>query len=81
MTSLQLTPAEWLLAGLLVAVLVLQAWGLLRGGGAERRLREGLGDDLTDFMEQRLAARHRELLLDLHDGLAVARGQAHRRAR
>jgi len=69
MTSLQLTPAEWLLAGLLVAVLVLQAWGLLRGGGAERRLREGLGDDLTDFMEQRLAARHRELLLDLHDGL------------
>ena len=70
MTSLQLTPAEWLLAGLLVAVLVLQAWGLLRGGGAERRLREGLGDDLTDFMEQRLAARHRELLLDLHDGLA-----------
>ncbi|ACR01066.1 MULTISPECIES: DNA recombination protein RmuC [Thauera] len=70
MTSLQLTPVEWLLAGLLVAVLVLQAWGLLRGGGAERRLREGLGDDLTDFMEQRLAARHRELLLDLHDGLA-----------
>ena len=70
MTSLQLTPAEWLLAGLVVAVLVLQAWGLLRGGGAERRLREGLGDDLTDFMEQRLAARHRELLLDLHDGLA-----------
>ncbi len=69
MTSLQLTPAEWLLAGLLVAVLVLQAWLLLRGGGAERRLREGLGDDLTDFMEQRLAARHRELLLDLHDGL------------
>ena len=58
MTSLQLTPAEWLLAGLLVAVLVLQAWGLLRGGGAERRLREGLGDDLTDFMEQRLAQRN-----------------------
>jgi DNA recombination protein RmuC len=65
----QLTPAEWLLAGLLIAVLVLQAWLLLRGGAAERRLREGLGDDLGDLMEQRLAARHRELLLDLHDGL------------
>ena len=69
MAALQLTPAEWLLAGLLVAVLVLQAWLLLRGGAAERRLREGLGDDLGDLMEQRLAARHRELLLDLHDGL------------
>ena len=69
MTSVQLTSAEWLLAGLLIAVLVLQAWLLLRGGAAERRLREGLGDDLGDLMEQRLAARHRELLLDLHDGL------------
>ncbi|ENO93993.1 hypothetical protein C667_21616 [Thauera phenylacetica B4P] len=69
MGALQLTPAEWLLAGLLIAVLVLQAWLLLRGGAAERRLREGLGDDLGDLMEQRLAARHRELLLDLHDGL------------
>lgn len=69
MSALQLTPAEWLLAGLLVAVLVLQAWLLLRGAAAERRLREGLGDDLGDLMEQRLAARHRELLLDLHDGL------------
>ena len=69
MAALQLTPAEWLLAGLLIAVLVLQAWLLLRGGAAERRLREGLGDDLGDLMEQRLAARHRELLLDLHDGL------------
>ena len=67
---MQLTPAEWLLAGLLIAVLVLQAWLLLRGGAAERRLREGLGDDLGDLMEQRLAARHRELLLDLHDGLS-----------
>lgn len=66
---MQLTPAEWLLAGLLILVLVLQAWLLLRGAGAERRLREGLGDDLGDLMEQRLAARHRELLLDLHDGL------------
>ena len=69
MAALQLTPAEWLLAGLLLAVLVLQAWQLLRGGGAERRLRERLADDLGDLMEQRLAARHRELLIDLHDGL------------
>jgi DNA recombination protein RmuC len=51
-------------------VLVLQAWLLRRGAAAERRLREGLGDDLGDLMEQRLAARHRELLLDLHDGLS-----------
>ena len=51
-------------------MLVLQAWQLLRGGGAERRLRERLADDLGDLMEQRLAARHRELLIDLHDGLS-----------
>lgn len=70
MAALQLTPVEWLLAGLLLAVLVLQAWQLLRGGGAERRLRERLADDLGDLMEQRLAARHRELLIDLHDGLS-----------
>ena len=70
MAALQLTPAEWLLAGLLLAVLVLQAWQLLRGGGAERRLRERLADDLGDLMEQRLAARHREMLIDLHDGLS-----------
>jgi len=70
MTSLQLTPAEWLRAQIGGTLGSFEAWLLLRGGAAERRLREGLGDDLGDLMEQRLAARHRELLLDLHDGLS-----------
>jgi DNA recombination protein RmuC len=67
---LQLTPAEMLLAGLLAAVLVLLVWLLVRSYTAGRALTMRLGDELSGLMEQQLGAQHRELLRDLHDGLA-----------
>ncbi len=67
---LQLTPAETLLAGLLAAVLVLLAWLLARSYAAERTLRAQLGDELAELMEQQLNVQHRDLLRDLHEGLA-----------
>ncbi|WP_297359234.1 DNA recombination protein RmuC [Thauera sp.] len=69
MTALQLTQGELLLAALLGLVVVLQLWLLVRGRAAARSLREGLGDELAELMEQQLGAQHRELLRDLHDGL------------
>jgi DNA recombination protein RmuC len=68
--TLQLTPAETLLAGLLAAVLVLLAWLLVRSYTGGRKLSMQLGDELSGLMEQQLGAQHRELLRDLHDGLA-----------
>lgn len=69
----QLSPSETLLAGLLAAVLVLLAWLLVRsytsGRALTTRLTTQLGDELSELMEQQLAAQHRELLRDLHDGL------------
>ncbi len=70
MGTLQLTPAEMLLAGLLAAVLVLLVWLLVRSDTAARALSVQLGDELSELMEQQLGAQHRELLRDLHDGLA-----------
>ena len=69
MTALPLTQGELLLAALLGLVVVLQLWLLVRGRAAARSLREGLGDELAELMEQQLGAQHRELLRDLHDGL------------
>lgn len=70
MMPVQLMPDEALLAALLGLAVLLLVWQLVRGRAAERRLREGLGDDLAAWMERRLGAQHRELLRDLHDGLA-----------
>ena len=67
---LELTQAETLLAGLLAAVLVLLVWLLVRSYTSGRKLTAQLGDDLSDLMEQQLGAQHRELLRDLHEGLA-----------
>jgi len=67
---LQLTQAEILLAGLLAAALVLLAWLLVRSYVAERTLRAQLGDELAALMEQQLNVQHRDLLRDLHEGLA-----------
>ncbi len=67
---LQLTPAEMLLAGLLAAAMVLLAWLLVRSYAAERSLRAQLGDELAALMEQQLNVQHRDLLRDLHEGLA-----------
>ncbi len=66
----QLTQAETLLAGLLAAVLVLLVWLLVRSYTSGRKLTAQLGDDLSELMEQQLGAQHRELLRDLHEGLA-----------
>ena len=67
---LELTQAETLLAGLLAAVLVLLVWLLVRSYTSGRKLTAQLGDELSDLMEQQLGAQHRELLRDLHEGLA-----------
>ena len=66
----QLTQAETLLAGLLAAVLVLLVWLLVRSYTGAGRLRTQLGDELAQLMEQQLNAQHRDLLRDLHEGLA-----------
>lgn len=68
--ALQLSPAETLLAGLLAAVLVLLVWLLVRSHAGGRRLRTQLGDELAELMEQQLNVQHRDLLRDLHEGLA-----------
>ena len=68
--ALQLSPAETLLAGLLAAVLVLLVWLLVRSHAGARRLRTQLGDELAELMEQQLNVQHRDLLRDLHEGLA-----------
>ncbi|WP_341649350.1 DNA recombination protein RmuC [Thauera humireducens] len=67
---LLMTPSELLLAGLLAAVLVLLAWLLVRSYTRERAVRDQLVDALADQMEQQLGAQHREILRDLHEGLA-----------
>ncbi|CAH1749143.1 DNA recombination protein RmuC [Thauera humireducens] len=67
---LSMTPSELLLAGLLAAVLVLLAWLLVRSYTRERAVRDQLVDALADQMEQQLGAQHREILRDLHEGLA-----------
>ncbi|ENO86813.1 hypothetical protein C666_12415 [Thauera linaloolentis 47Lol = DSM 12138] len=65
-----MTPAELLLAGLLAAVLLLLLWLLVRSHAGERRLQEQLVDTLAGHMEQQLGVQHREILRDLHEGLA-----------
>jgi len=65
-----MTQAERLLAGLLFAVLVLLVWLLARSYSRERVMQDQLVDALADQMEQQLGAQHREILRDLHEGLA-----------
>jgi DNA recombination protein RmuC len=65
-----LTLAEMLLAGLLVAVLALLLWLLVRSHAGERRAQQRLAEVLAGHMEQQLGAQHREILRDLHEGLA-----------
>lgn len=66
----QLSHAEALITGLLAAVLVLLLCLLVRSFRAEGALRTRLGDDLAELMEQQLNLQHRDLLRDLHEGLA-----------
>ena len=65
-----LSQAELLLAGLLAAILIILVWLLVRSFGTERRLQSELAEVLADQLEQQLGAQHREILRDLHEGLA-----------
>ncbi|WP_420094090.1 DNA recombination protein RmuC [Parazoarcus communis] len=57
--------AELVLLGMLALVLVLLLWVVMRTGRLERDVQSKLGERL----DQQLAAQHRDLLRDLHDGL------------
>ncbi|MDG3064786.1 DNA recombination protein RmuC [Thauera mechernichensis] len=70
MGTLTLTQAEMLLGGLLLLALIALAWLLARSFGSERRLQGELSEVLAEQLEQRLGAQHREILRDLHEGLA-----------
>ncbi|MFU2487649.1 DNA recombination protein RmuC [Thauera sp. WH-1] len=65
-----LSQAEMLLAGLLAAILIALVWLLVRSFGTERRLQSELTEALADQLEHQLGAQHREILRDLHEGLA-----------
>jgi len=65
-----MTQAEMLLVGLLGGVLLLLLWLLLRSFGAERAMQTRLADALADQMDEQLGAQHRDVLRDLHEGLA-----------
>ena len=66
----EMTRTELLLAGLLATVLFVLLWLLLRSYGAERALHTRVADALAEQMDEQLHAQHRELLRDLHEGLA-----------
>ncbi len=66
----QMTQTETLLVGLLASVLLFLMWLLLRSYGAERALHTRLADALADQVDEQLHAQHREILRDLHEGLA-----------
>ncbi len=68
--TMTLTQAEMLLGGLLLLALIALAWLLARSFGSERRLQGELSEVLAEQLEQRLGAQHREILRDLHEGLA-----------
>ena len=66
----EMTRTELLLTGLLATVLFVLLWLLLRSFGAERALHTRVADALAEQMDEQLHAQHRELLRDLHEGLA-----------
>ncbi|AVR88446.1 DNA recombination protein RmuC [Thauera aromatica K172] len=57
-------------AALLGAAVLLAAWLLLRSFAHERGLQQRLAEVLSEQLDDRLAAQHREILRDLHEGLA-----------
>ncbi|KAI5914232.1 DNA recombination protein RmuC [Thauera sp. 2A1] len=64
-----MTHTEILLAALLGAVLLLLAWMSLRLSRLRTEIADRLGDQLGDQLALSMAAQHRELLRDLHEGL------------
>lgn len=65
-----MTQTEMIFAALLGAAVVLAAWLLLRSFAHERDLQQRLAEVLSEQLDDRLAAQHREILRDLHEGLA-----------
>ncbi len=65
-----MTQIEMIFAALLGAAVVLAAWLLLRSFAHERDLQQRLAEVLSEQLDDRLAAQHREILRDLHEGLA-----------
>lgn len=64
-----MTQTETIFA-LLGAAVLLSAWLLLRSFAHERGLQRRLAEALSEQLDDRLAAQHREILRDLHEGLA-----------
>ncbi len=65
-----MTQTETIFVALLGAAVVLLAWLLLRSFAHERSLQRRLAEALSGQLDDRLAAQHREILRDLHEGLA-----------
>ena len=65
-----MTQTEMIFAALLGAAVLLSAWLLLRSFAHERDLQQRLAEVLSEQLDDRLAAQHREILRDLHEGLA-----------
>lgn len=65
-----MTQTEMIFAALLGAAVLLSAWLLLRSFAHERGLQQRLAEVLSEQLDDRLAAQHREILRDLHEGLA-----------
>ena len=65
-----MTQTEMIFAALLGAAVLLSAWLLLRSFAYERDLQQRLAEVLSEQLDDRLAAQHREILRDLHEGLA-----------
>ncbi|WP_107220693.1 DNA recombination protein RmuC [Thauera aromatica] len=65
-----MTQTEMIFAALLGAAVLLAAWLLLRSFAHERGLQQRLAEVLSEQLDDRLAAQHREILRDLHEGLA-----------
>lgn len=64
-----MTPTEILLAALLGVALLLLLWTVFRMSRLEGAIADRLGDQLGDQLALSMAAQHRELLRDLHEGL------------
>lgn len=64
-----MTPTEILLAAVLGVALLLLLWTVFRMSRLEGAIADRLGDQLGDQLALSMAAQHRELLRDLHEGL------------
>ena len=64
-----MTHTEILFAALLGAAILLLLWAVFRLSRIQHEIADRLGDQLGDQLNLTMAAQHRELLRDLHEGL------------